>query len=138
MIPEPACTRVTITTMAIAGSRGRSVGLRVENNDPADFPASLRAEVEVEREVGGHWQRVSVAGMLLRPRCAETPPRCVTLAPHASMVVAPWSGMLGDGQCECTRCAPAPAGRYRFVVTTCANCFQPARAVGAPFTLPPP
>ncbi len=35
-------------------------------------------------------------------------------------------------------CAPAPAGRYRFVVTTCQRCLSPTRFESAPFTLPAP
>jgi hypothetical protein len=134
LIPERRCTRVTLVATPIAG--GRSVGLRVVNDDPGDFPARLRAEVQVEREVGGRWERVGTAGLRLRARCEDAASDCVTLERDTELVVVPWSGMLGDAQCECTRCAPAPAGRYRFVATTCQECQGPLVFASAPFTLP--
>lgn len=134
LIPERRCTRVTL--VATPSASGREVGLRVVNDDPGDFPARLRPEVVVEREVGGRWQRVSTAGLLLRARCEDAATDCVTIEADDELSIVPWSGMLGDAQCECTRCAPAPAGRYRFVVSTCEACQSPHRFESAPFTLP--
>ncbi len=71
----------------------------------------------------------------LRERCEGTVPACVTLAPQSSFTVAPWTGMFGDGQCFCTRCFAAPAGRYRFRVSACATCQSSRPAVSEPFTL---
>ncbi len=138
-IPEPRCTRVTLVAVPGQGAGGRGVGLRVINADPGDFPAHLHAEVEVEQYVGGQWRRVNAAGLELRASCTEAPD-CVTLEPRSELSIVPWTGMLGDAQCVCTRCAPAPAGRYRFAVTTCQRCQSPARAVSEPFELaaPPP
>lgn len=136
MIPEVACTRLTLVPVPVAGSR--AVGLRVVNDDPSDFSARVRPEVEVEREVNGRWERVGVAGFQLRARCDRDVRECVTLAPRSAITVVPWTGMLGDGQCVCTRCAPAPAGRYRFVVNTCQDCFNPRRSESPAFTLASP
>ncbi len=136
-IPEVACTRVTLVAVPGTGARAREVGLRIVNSDPGDFPARMHREIEVETEVGGSWRRVSVAGLMLRSSCSQQPDACVTIAPRTTLNVVPWTGMQGDGQCVCTRCAPAPAGRYRFVVRTCDDCFSPTEAVSAPFTLPP-
>lgn len=135
-IPEVRCTPVTLTAQVRVVEGARSVALRVTNDDRGDFPARINPEVIVEREVNGAWVRAGVAGMRLRSDCRDEATQCVTLAPHASIDVAPWQAMLGDGQCICTRCSPAPAGRYRFVVTTCQSCFQPRESVSAPFTLP--
>lgn len=132
--PEPACTRVTLR--AAPGANPREVSLRVENTDPGDFPARLRAAIEVQRRVGGRWQRVSAAGLTLRENCATEAPECVTLAPRASLTAAPWTGMLGDAQCRCTRCGPAPAGTYRFVVSTCEACLAPHSFESEAFELP--
>ena len=134
-IPERLCARVALEVIAPSAARPRAVGLRVVNNDPGGNGATLWSEVVVEREEGGAWVRASVAGMRLRARCEGTVPERVTLAPRASLTVAPWTGMLGDGQCFCTRCFPAPAGRYRFRVNSAAACLTPSSAVSEAFTL---
>lgn len=135
-IPEVRCTGVSLVVTRVAGRR--EVGLRVVNTDPGDFRALLRPEIEVLQDVGGRWQRVSVAGLLLRSACTSEPRECVALAPRAALTVVPWSGMLGDGQCVCTRCYAAPAGRYRFRVTTCEHCQGPVSFESEPFTLDAP
>lgn len=137
-IPEPRCTEVTLVAEPGAGGDPRRVGLRVRNTDRGDFPAHLRGRVEVEEEVGGRWRTVSVAGLELRASCRGSAPDCVTIEPRSDLSIVPWTGMLGDAQCVCTRCFPAPAGRYRFAVTTCQSCQSPIRAVSAPFELPAP
>lgn len=134
-IPEEACQEVRIDLLPL--TRGRGMGLRVTNIDPGDFTAHLLPTITVEQEVGGRWQRVGVAGLYLRERCdGSTPTSCVTLAPRASMVVVRWDGMLGDAQCDCTRCAPAPEGRYRFVIESC-QCQHPHTTYSAAFALGP-
>jgi hypothetical protein len=70
-IPEVRCTGVSLVVTRTPGRR--DVGLRVVNTDPGDFQASLRPEIEVLHEVGGRWQRVSVAGLLLRSACTSEP-----------------------------------------------------------------
>ena len=137
-LPERRCARITLEVTAPTPSRPRDVGLRVVNNDPGGFGATLSAEVVVEREVGGAWVRASVAGMRLRERCEGTAPARVTVAPQSALAVAPWTGMFGDGQCFCTRCFPAPAGRYRFRVNSAAACLAPNTVVSEAFTLAPP
>lgn len=135
-IPEPACTRVSLVVVPGAGSHARDVGLRVVNDDPAAFSANLSAEVTVQRLVGGSWTPVSVAGLLLRETCDQVVGRTVTIPRDTSLEMVPWTGMLGDAQCDCTRCAPAPAGTYRFVVQSGPSCFSPRTFESAPFTLP--
>lgn len=133
-IPEPACPRVALTLEPTSGARG--MGLRIENTTPGDWPAHLRAEIVVEREVGGRWEPVSVAGLRLRATCDASTDRCVTLPVRGSLSIVPWTGMLGDAQCDCTRCAPAPAGRYRFVVNACDGCLPSPRTESPAFDLP--
>lgn len=137
-IPERRCIRVTLVALPGADGDPRRVGLRIVNADPGDFPARLRAEVEVEQEVGGQWHRVNAAGLQLRATCTGEAPDCVTIEPRSELTIVPWTGMLGDAQCVCTRCGPAPAGRYRFAVRTCQQCLSPIRAVSEPFELPAP
>ncbi len=135
-IPERACPRVTLTLEPPVGARG--MGLRITNVTPGSWPARLRAEVGVEREEGGHWVPVSTAGLLVRDRCDQAPAECVTLPIGGAVTIVPWTGMLGDAQCECTRCAPAPGGRYRFVVSACHGCLPGLRTESAPFDLAAP
>lgn len=133
-IPEQACEDVRIDLVPL--TQGRGMGLRVTNVDPGDFTAHLQSSIVVEQEIGGRWQRVGVAGLLLRTRCEDTPDTCISLTRDSSITVVPWDGMLGDAQCVCTRCAPAPAGRYRFVIQSC-HCQHPRTAYSAPFALAP-
>jgi hypothetical protein len=136
-IPEPACTHVSLVPLPGTGARRREIGLRITNDDRGDFPASIRPEIEVETNVGGTWRHASVAGFRVRANCLDAAASCVTLAPRQSVDVVAWTGMLGDGQCDCTRCAPAPAGRYRFVVTSCRECSVGVSATSPEFVLPP-
>lgn len=135
-VPEPACPRVTLSLEPVPGAR--SMGLRITNSTPGDWPARLRAEIGVEQEVGGRWQPVHAAGLLARERCTEDPHDCVTLPVRGSMSIVPWNGMLGDAQCRCTRCGPAPAGRYRFVVSACDGCLPSPSTASSAFDLPAP
>jgi hypothetical protein len=112
------------------------MGLRITNTTPGDWPARLRAEIGVEREVAGRWQPVSVAGLRLRASCTEPATDCVTVPVGGSLSIVPWTGMLGDAQCVCTRCSPAPAGRYRFVVSACDGCLPGPRTESPAFDLP--
>ena len=134
MIPEQHCPVVRLELVRTTGARG--MGLRVVNVDRGDFPAHLTSEITVQQQVGGSWQPVSTAGLLLRERCTGTAPDdCITLAADSSLEIVPWTGMLGDAQCRCTRCSAAPAGRYRFVVRSC-RCQHPRTTYSEPFDLP--
>ncbi len=135
-IPEQRCPQVRIDLVPLA--QGRGMSLRVTNVDPGDFTARLQREVHVEQEIGGRWQRVGTSGFYVRERCTDSAPTdCVVLARRSSITVAPWDGMLGDTQCDCLRCAPAPQGRYRFVVESC-GCQHPRTTYSAPFDLGTP
>jgi hypothetical protein len=134
-VPEVRCHEVRLDLVPRTDGQ-RGMGLRVVNVDPGDFDAHLHRDVAVEREVNGRWESVGVAGLLLRDRCETSPADRVTVARDASLTIVAWSGMQGDAQCDCTRCAPAPAGRYRFRVTAW-NCAHPLVTHSAPFTLPP-
>ncbi|NOY91381.1 MAG: hypothetical protein GXP55_09230 [Deltaproteobacteria bacterium] len=82
--------------------------------------ARLARTIGVEREVDGRFEPVgSVAGLELRADCQTPAPECVEIVVGAELRPPPWLGTLGDAQCICTRCAPAPAGTYRFVLTSC-------------------
>ncbi len=94
-----------------------ATSLIVENR--GSEPVELSSALVLEREEDGAFAPVSgIAGLALRFDC-EPPPECLTLVPGAALHPPPWNGMLGDAQCICTRCADAPTGSYRFVVTTC-------------------
>ncbi len=110
--PAPAGVRVA----SIPG-RYREVGISVEAHGPGSV--RLRRALRVERATGDGFERVGAEGLTLRPDCATEAPECVELAPGAELRPPPWTGALGDAQCGCDECRPAPAGRYRFVVTTC-------------------
>jgi hypothetical protein len=129
---HPIRPPLVIRGVPVAGTP-RQVIVHVENTGAA--PLSLRRNVTVARREGNAWHEVGAAGLLLRRSCADPEPsRCVTLAPGASLDTAPWTGTTGDAQCVCTRCGPAPAGSYRFDVTTCAG----LNVSGAEFSLPAP
>ena len=68
----------------------------------------------------------------LRYSCEDPAPECVTLAPGGTYLPPPWLGVVGDAQCDCLRCAAAPAGEYRFVVR---SCNQAHTAEGESFAL---
>lgn len=106
-------------TLAIRGlpaRYGRNVEIRVENRGGEE--ASLAREVLLQRQMAEGWVDVS-AGISLRDDCQESPQECLQLGVGAAYLAAPWTGMQGDAQCICTRCAPAEAGTYRFVVSSC-------------------
>lgn len=135
-IPEVRCAEVRLELVPRTDGQ-RGMGLRIVNVDPGDFDAHLHREVHVEREVNGRWEPVHTAGLYLRTSCGgRDPSDPVTIPRDASLTIAPWSGMAGDAQCVCTRCAPVPAGRYRFHVVAW-DCFQPLVTYSDPFTLPP-
>jgi len=87
--------------------------------------ARLAKTIGVEREVNGHFQRVTgIASLELRSDCQSRAPDCIEIVAGAELRPPHWTGMLGDAQCICTRCAPAPAGTYRFVLHTCDGAQQ--------------
>jgi hypothetical protein len=137
-VPEVRCTQVSLVARVGSGAHRREVGLRIVNDDGGDFTAHIRRDIDVESFSNGRWRRVGVAGLQVRSECRARPDACVAIAPRDAVEIVAWTGMLGDGQCECTRCAPAPAGRYRFVVHSCENCQAPREAASAPFDLPAP
>ncbi|RLB46655.1 MAG: hypothetical protein DRJ42_27165 [Deltaproteobacteria bacterium] len=95
-----------------------AASLIVENR--GSEAVELSSALVLEREEDGAFAPVSgIAGLALRFDCVQEPPECLTLVPGAALHPPPWNGMLGDAQCVCTRCADAPTGTYRFVVTTC-------------------
>lgn len=96
--------------------------------------AHLAKAIGVEREVNGHFQAITqIATLELRADCRTPAPDCVELVAGAELRPPAWLGTWGDAQCICTRCWPAPAGSYRFVLTSCDG---RQRVESAPFTLP--
>ena len=110
---------------------GRRVAIRVANTGSAQV--ALAAPLTLERQVDGHWSVLEgVASITLRRSCEIEAPPCTTLAAGAELFPPDWLGTLGDAQCMCTRCGPAPAGNYRFVVRSCDGA---RRYEGDPFEL---
>jgi hypothetical protein len=110
---------------------GRRVAIRLANTGTAQV--ELAAAITVEREVDGTWSALDgVASITLRRSCEVEAPPCTTLAPGAEFFPPDWLGTIGDAQCMCTRCGPASAGRYRFVVR---SCHGARRYDGDPFDL---
>lgn len=95
----------------------RLVALRIENRGAE--AAELSGTVALERRDGDTWAPLQGVSLDLRFSCEDEPPECLTLAPGGIYLPPPWRGMIGDAQCECERCAAAPAGDYRFVVRSC-------------------
>lgn len=93
--------------------------------------ARISSRLVLEREGEDAFEAVPSVDLSLRWDCATAAPECVELAPGAELRPPAWLGTLGDAQCDCERCADAPAGTYRFVVTTCDGDH---RIVGDAFT----
>lgn len=121
--PRPRGVKVTAEP-----GRYREVAISIEAHGPG--AVRLSPVVRVERAVGEGFEQA--AELSLRADCATQAPECVELAPGAELVPPPWTGALGDAQCACDDCSPAPRGRYRFVVTTCEGGH---RVESEPFTL---
>lgn len=106
-----------------------TLGLRVEPDDDGqklivenrgDAPVELATALVVERQADDSFATVEeIQGVALRYDCESEVPECITLVPGAALHPPPWTGDIGDAQCACEECGPAPAGTYRFVVTTC-------------------
>lgn len=95
----------------------RLVALRIENRGAE--AAELAGTVTLERRAGETWSPVEGVSLDLRFSCEDPAPECVTLAPGGIYLPPPWRGVIGDAQCDCERCAAAPAGDYRVVVRSC-------------------
>lgn len=96
--------------------------------------ARLSASIVIEREDAGRYAPLEGVGTLaLRASCEEPISDCVEVVEGAELRPPAWLGTVGDAQCICTRCGPAPAGTYRFVLTSCDG---RQRVEGAPFELP--
>lgn len=108
----------------------RRVAISVENHGTEAI--ELRTALALQKEDGDSWDDVS-ASLALRDTCAAETSECITLAPGAVYIPPAWTGQLGDAQCDCERCARAPAGTYRLVVTSCSGAH---RVEGEPIVLP--
>lgn len=132
--PEPEAEPEDVPSVVVRGEvqSGGSVAIVIESR--GSEATSLGGQILLERQVGDAFEAVDgVAGLSLRTSCevAEAP-ACSTLVPGAELRPPPWLGTLGDAQCLCTRCGPAPAGVYRFVVQSCGGS---ERVEGEVFTL---
>jgi len=104
--------------LAVEPGRDGATSLIVDNR--GEEPVRLATALSLERQDGEAFTAVEgIGGLALRFDCTTPPEECVTLIPGAALHPPPWSGDLGDAQCDCERCADAPTGTYRFVVTTC-------------------
>lgn len=120
-----------VVTLRATPDRDRQVPLVVESR--GDGPARLARAVVVERAGADGWSPVEGVAVRLMTSCEDRSDECLTLAPGAELHPPPWNGMAGDSQCDCERCVPVEAGRYRFVVTSCGGAH---RVAGEPFELP--
>jgi hypothetical protein len=119
---------------------GRRVAIVLDN--AAASALRLRRALRVEREQAGRWSRVTEVGALwLRGDCQPVggaiywpggAEECIDVPSGQRLEAPPWTGDIGDAQCACEKCRPAPAGRYRFVAEGCDG----GRLEGEPFALP--
>ncbi|MCC6751575.1 MAG: hypothetical protein IT371_28245 [Deltaproteobacteria bacterium] len=121
---------------------GSSVPLVVQND--IGLPKRVRRGVTVERWTGRGWVPLSPpVALYLRPDCKPDPKskvlvptdlgeQCLVVPPRGRFASQPWLGTLGDAQCACERCVPAPAGLYRFRGRACDG---PEVLLSPPFTL---
>lgn len=128
--PEPEAT----PTVRVRGEVQTDGGVAIVIESRGEAETTLGPRIVVERQVGDGFEPVEgVAGVTLRTSCeVNEAPACTTLAPGAELRPPAWLGTIGDAQCICTRCGPAPAGVYRFVVE---SCHGTQRVEGEPFTL---
>ncbi|MFO0553802.1 MAG: hypothetical protein U0271_35790 [Polyangiaceae bacterium] len=143
---EPAASSATaavtgrgVRLRGVRGASGSAIAIVVENGGGA--PVGLRRHLDVERASAGGWSRVTEIGDIwLRESCADHngvmfweggADECVELRPSQRYDSAPWMGTIGDAQCACEECGPAPHGRYRFVAHECDG----ATVLGEPFDL---
>lgn len=124
--PGPA---PSLRVLGVPETHGRTVAIRVENHGAQ---TELTGAVTLQQRDGDAWADVDGASLDLRFSCREEAPECLTLAPGAVLLPPPWLGTIGDAQCICTRCGPAEAGTYRFVVRSCNGAHE---ALGEPFAL---
>lgn len=120
-MPPPAVDPGPPPVLRVTGEEerhGRAVTIRIENRGPQ---TRLAGRLVLQRERDGTWATENGAHLDLRFSCRDEAPECLSLAPGAVYLPPPWLGTIGDAQCVCTRCAPAPAGTYRFVATSCSG-----------------
>jgi len=109
-----------VVTVRATPSASRTVEVSLQSR--GDQPSRLARPLTVERRDGDAWAPLDgVAGLSLRYSCEDRAEECITLVPGAELQPPPWLGTIGDAQCECTRCGPAPAGTYRLVAMACAG-----------------
>ena len=123
---------VVVVLLLLPGTRARSASVSVRLG-PAfgEFlvsaggeSVSLSSAVSVEQKLNSSWVRAQVTNFYLRDKCdAVQPPRCRKLAANQTLQVMPWTGNYCSSQCPaaCRLDGPAPAGVYRFSVTSCDN-----------------
>ena len=127
--PPPAAAAPSEVRVVGAPSSSE-VAISVTN--ASDGPVQLAKALVVETAHGSSWSELQGVGELaLRSDCQTAAPACLTLVSGATLEPPAWLGTVGDAQCACERCGPAPVGRYRFVAHTCSG----ARIEGAPFEL---
>jgi hypothetical protein len=118
--------------LRVTGERarhGREVTIRIENRGAQ---TRVAGQLVLQRERDGTWATENGVQLDLRFSCHDEAPDCVTLAPGAVYLPPSWLGTIGDSQCLCERCVPAPSGTYRFLVTSCGGAHV---IEGEPFDL---
>ena len=128
--PPPSGEAPTISLTGTPASATQHVAISVTNHGATSAELGTSIGLEVQRD--GAFVPAQRTSLALRYDCAQEAPACVTLAPGAELIPPEWLGTWGDVQCVCTRCGPAEAGTYRFVLTTCDGAH---RIEGTPFTI---
>lgn len=106
--------------LRLRGTVAPSRHVTIATSNAGSEVVRLESQLRVERMDDGEWEEVDgVHGLLLRADCQAPQAECVSLVPGAELYPPEWLGMLGDAQCVCTGCGPAPAGTYRFVAHSC-------------------
>jgi hypothetical protein len=104
--------------LSVEPARDGAANLIVENRGAE--AVELSTGLVLERQDGTAWTTVDgIQGLALRFDCTQPVPECITLIPGAALHPPPWTGDIGDAQCACERCVDAPAGSYRFILSTC-------------------
>jgi hypothetical protein len=114
---------IVVTGMDASGR----LATTIENRSSAAI--ELRRALRLDREEGAAFVPFAgVEAIWIRPDCevrdgvvfwAGGGDECVTVAPGETFEAPAWFGTIGDAQCACERCVPAPSGRYRLSARAC-------------------
>jgi hypothetical protein len=116
--PGATPTALNVELRAEPSAAGFAPVLLQRDGTPSQLAGALSLE---RRDAADHWQPVAGIDLSLRLDCATPVAPCLELVPGAELHPPAWPARLGAAQCGCPKCAPAPAGAYRFVVHACSG-----------------